>query len=94
MAPITQYKGNYALTAVLLEHPADGQVLFVQVQDRQKATLFLRLLEGYSHLAFVVPYYPRQAWYLIHTTVDCLPELLAILAGCKMLKMIGFSHPD
>lgn len=79
MVNLSRYRGNRRLSSIYPDNPAESRVVRVQLCDPKSAGLFLRIMEGYAHLAFVVALDPREGLYAIHTTQDRWDEVLRVL---------------
>ncbi|MBC9784011.1 DUF4911 domain-containing protein [Heliobacterium chlorum] len=77
---MSRYKGKRQLSDIYKKIPSDSPVGLVRLQEPQEASLFLRIMEGYSHLAMIVPLYPDTGWYSIYTTPDNRQEVESILS--------------
>lgn len=72
-----RYRGDNRLGRVQPE-AAPGHSLKLKMPSRD-VHFFMKVMEGYTHLAFPVADNPKEGCITLHTTPDCLEELHKII---------------
>ncbi|MDA8234031.1 MAG: DUF4911 domain-containing protein [Clostridia bacterium] len=73
-----RYHGGGNISRIYPE--GDPAALYIQVKvEPSKINMFLRLMDGFTHLAFITTVKPAEGLMGIHTTRDTHQEVLEIL---------------